>query len=87
MEVLFTDWKDKRGFLMQSNVCSITVTVNLYHVLIFLKIMLKPSVEKMETTSMSLERPALHLEVQLSKQQASKDHCTVDSEQQIQHLR
>lgn len=87
MEVLFTDWKDKRGFLMQSNVCSITVTVNLYHVLLFLKIMLKPSVEKMETTSMSLERPALHLEVRLSKQQASKDHCTVDSEQQIQHLR
>lgn len=74
---------------MQSNVCSITVAVNLYHftLLLFLKIMLKPSVEKMETTSMSLERPALHLEVQLSKQQASKDHCTVDSEQQIQHLR
>lgn len=87
MEVLFTDWKDKRGFSMQSNVCSITVTVNLYHVLIFLKIMLKPSVEKMKTTFMSLERPALHLEVQLSKQQANKDHCIVDSEQQIRHLR
>jgi len=29
----------------------------------------------------------LHLEVvQLSKQQGSKDNCTVDSKQQIEHL-
>lgn len=59
MELLFTDWKDERDFLMQLNVCSITVRVNFYHVLIFLMIMLKRSVEKMKTTSMSLERPAL----------------------------
>lgn len=60
MELLFTEWKDKRGFLMQLNVCSITVTVNHHHILIFLKAMLRPSVEKRKTTSTSLERPALH---------------------------
>lgn len=60
MELLFTDWKDESDFLMQLNICIITVTVNFYHLLIFLKIMLKPSIEKIKTTFMYLERPALH---------------------------
>lgn len=60
LELLLTDWKDERNFLMQLSVCSITVTVNFYNVLIFLKIMVKSSVEKINTTSTSLERPALH---------------------------
>lgn len=60
MELLFTDWKDKRDFLMEINVCSINVTVHFYHVLIFLKIMLKLSVAIIKNTSMSFETPALH---------------------------
>lgn len=82
LELLLTDWKDERNFLMQLNVCSITVIVNFYNVLIFLKIMVKPSVEKNEN-HFHIFREACFalLEVQLSKKQASKDHCVVDSKQ------
>lgn len=54
MELSFTDWKDKRVLLIQLNVCGITVTVNLYHVLIFPKILLKPFKEKKTPTLTSL---------------------------------
>lgn len=61
MELLFTDCKDESDFLMQLNICSITVTVNVYHVLLFLKIMLKPSIGEMKITYMYLGTlPALH---------------------------
>lgn len=89
MERSFTDWKYKRVLFVKLNVCSITIAVNLYHLI---KIICSSqryclNLLRKKPTLTSLQRVLLlDLEVQLAKWQASKDHCTVDSKQQIQHL-